>query len=126
MFMMSLCGGPNPLPLGPRLFTRATASKLRTLPFDCQTEMPSNRQLEIVIVFGLHGRTEPSGKLGIALPLPHGHAANLGQALHLGASGRTALTAAPRKARICPESCRKAFWRNAPAERRLTLPPYAA
>jgi type I restriction enzyme S subunit len=28
--------------------------------------------------------------------------------------------------RICPESCRKAFWRNAPAERRLTLPPYAA
>jgi hypothetical protein len=28
--------------------------------------------------------------------------------------------------RICPESCRKAFSRNAPAERRLTLPPYAA
>ena len=27
---------------------------------------------------------------------------------------------------IRPESCRKAFWRDAPAERRLTLPPYAA
>jgi hypothetical protein len=27
---------------------------------------------------------------------------------------------------ICPESCRKALWRNAPAERRLTLSPYAA
>jgi len=27
---------------------------------------------------------------------------------------------------ICPESCRKAFWRDAPAERLLTLPPYAA
>jgi hypothetical protein len=27
---------------------------------------------------------------------------------------------------IRPESCRKAFWRSAPAERELTLPPYAA
>ncbi len=27
---------------------------------------------------------------------------------------------------ICPESCRKALWRDAPAERLLTLPPYAA
>jgi len=28
--------------------------------------------------------------------------------------------------RMCPESCRKASWRSPPAERELTLPPYAA
>jgi hypothetical protein len=27
---------------------------------------------------------------------------------------------------ICPGSCRKALWRDAPAERLLTVPPYAA
>ena len=31
-----------------------------------------------------------------------------------------------RQAGMCPESCRKAFWRNAPADWLTTLPRYAA